>query len=117
LLTVSRGVLTVSWREDPDDGYENTTFARRARTDAALVSCHLRDSGLPGLWVQPVIVVWATFDQGSVESGGVAWVRGRQIADAILRQPNRLSRNQVERAASALRSLGVESLQSSAASP
>jgi hypothetical protein len=109
LVSVARGVLTVSWREDPDDGYENTNFARRARTDSALVSSHLRDAGMPGLWVQPVIVLWATFDQGPVVSDGVAWVRGEQIAEAMLRQPHRLSRDQIERAHRALRTLDAPS--------
>src|SRR5205814_246370 len=108
VASVSRGVLTVTWPEDPDDGYENTTFARRARTDAALVACHMRDRGMPRIWVQPVIVLWANFDQDPVVSDGVAWLRGKQLADALLRQPIRLSPDDIGRATNALRSLGTD---------
>jgi hypothetical protein len=105
---VSRGVLTVTWREDPDDGYENHTFARRARTDAALVACHLRDSGMPSTWVRPVIVLWARFDQPPVLSDRVAWIEGKQLAGALARQPVKLTPPQIERAAAVLTSLGTE---------
>jgi len=99
IVSVSRGVMTVTWREDPDDGYDNHSFARRARTDAALVASHLRDSGMPATWVQPVIVLWATFDQPPVLSEGVAWVQGKQLAAALERRPARLSQREIERAA------------------
>jgi hypothetical protein len=108
LVSVSRGALTVRWREDPDDGYENHTFARRARTDAALVACHLRDSGMPSAWVQPVIVLWARFDQPPVLSDGVAWIEGKQLAGALARQPARLRDRDIARAATLLQSLGTQ---------
>jgi hypothetical protein len=106
VLSVSRGVLTVTSREDPDDHYENHTFAPRARTDAALVACQLRDCGMPGTRVQPVIVLWAKFDQPPVLSGRVAWIQGKQLADALARRPVKLSQPDIERAAALVISLG-----------
>jgi hypothetical protein len=106
LVSVSRGVLKVTWREDPDDGYENCTFARRARTDAALVACHLRDSGMPRTWVQPVIVLWAAFEQPPVLSDGVAWIQGKQLASSMGRRPVKLTPVEIGQAASLLGALG-----------
>jgi len=35
LLSVKAGVLSVRWREDPDDGYENFRLAGQDRRDSA----------------------------------------------------------------------------------
>jgi hypothetical protein len=119
LVSVSRGVLTITAREDPDDSYENREFARRARTTAALVACHLRDSGMPGTWVQPVIVLWAKFDQPPVLSDRVAWIQGKQLAGALGRQPVRLTQPDIERAAALVmsRDLSAQRLQGSWLTP
>jgi hypothetical protein len=87
MLAVHGGVLSVRWREDPSDGYNNAELSRRVRARAAALSSCLRDVGLPGVWVQPLVVLWGHFDQRSIESQGVAWVRGHDLASMLSKRP------------------------------
>ncbi len=105
LVSVEAGVLTVKWREDPQDGYENRRLAARSRAAAAELSQALSRTGEPRVWVQPVVVLWSAFEQRSVEAGGVAWVRGNALADVLAARPSRLSDEQVEWLAPRLRGL------------
>ncbi len=72
ICVVKNGVLTVTWREDPDDGYEQPGLAKRSRATAATLASELRAHGQRGFWVQPVVALWAPFAQASIESDGVA---------------------------------------------
>jgi hypothetical protein len=58
-------------------------------------------SGTP---VQPVVVLWAHFEQRSVLSGRVAWVRGKDLADVLARRPPALTATEVAHVVAALRS-------------
>lgn len=102
ICTVSDGTLTVRWREDPDDGYENHSLARRTRAEAADLSARLQAAGLRRHWVQPMVVLWSDFEQQSIVSERVAWVRGRDLADVLTRRPVRLSADEVTSVAGVL---------------
>ncbi len=102
LCSVQRGALSVRWREDPDDGYENRSIAPRARAVAAELAEALRTAGLRRHWVQPVVVLWAEFSQRSVESESVAWVRGKDLADVLGHRPIRLTTEEIAEVVRAL---------------
>jgi hypothetical protein len=89
-VRVEEGKLTIRWHEDPDDGYENDSIAGRAR--GAAFDLHSRISGLgPTPWVQAVVVLWADFEQRSVENDKVAWIRGDQLANVLASRPIKYS--------------------------
>lgn len=70
---------------------------------AAALEARLRDDGVAIDHVQPVVVLWGgTFEQGSVLSKDVAWVRGRRLADVIERRPGALSAEQLRHVAESL---------------
>jgi Nuclease-related domain len=73
IVSVHHSVLHARWHEDPDDGYENRSFAPRARASAAELHDALRADGATAD-VQPVIVLWAEFEQRSILSSNVAWI-------------------------------------------
>lgn len=102
IASVERGALTVRWREDPDDGYVARNVAPRTRALAARLAEWLRDEGAPGVWVQPIVVLWCDFAQGAIQSGGVAWVAGKRLA--LAQRPHVYSDEQVGEIVAALRS-------------
>jgi hypothetical protein len=104
--SVRRGVLSVHWREDPDDGYRLPRLTGTLKQRSSLVAQHLEAGGLGRLRVQPIVVLWAGFAQGSVVSGGVAWVQGELLAEVLGRQPRALTPEQMQRASAALLTLG-----------
>ena len=104
LCEVERGALSVRWREDPDDGYVQRSLAPRARATASRLSRSLEDEGLPRQWVQPVIVLWAEFEQQSIQSGGVAWIAGDRLAKTLTGRPGRITDDQVQSISAVLRS-------------
>lgn len=103
VVSVTAGVLSVRWREDPDDGYAVPRLASRMRWLARTLETRLRGEGMEGIDVQPVVAIWAPFEQGSILSGGVAWVSGKQIANVLGRRPVTLTSDEVARVAEALR--------------
>ncbi len=102
VLSVSAGVLSVRWREDLADGYENRQLAPRMRNRACLLEAHLRRHGVTDPHVQPVVVLWGAFDQGSFLSGKVAWIRGSELARVLKNRPTRLSGIERQRLAAVL---------------
>ena len=88
--SVRRGLLSVAWHEDPDEGYTNSATARTARWDATRVRDVLRGQGVD-ISVQPVVVLWSEFEQTSLLSGGVAWVAGRVLANKLEARPRKAS--------------------------
>jgi hypothetical protein len=101
-MTVERGVLSVRWREDPTDGYDNAQLAPRMRARAAELSAALRSQGIDRVWVQPTVVLWGVFEQRSIQSNGVAWIDGRNLADVLLTRPTTLTADRIREATSAL---------------
>jgi hypothetical protein len=100
VLAVQRGVLSVRWREDPHDGYENHRLSVRMETLARTFGALLEREGAAGIPVQPVVVLWGNFEQRSVQSkAGVAWVRGNALASVLASRPTQLSPEQVQRTA------------------
>jgi hypothetical protein len=100
LLAVRRGVLSVRWREDPHDGYENHRLSGRMETLARTFETLLEREGVAGIPVQPVVVLWGNFEQRAVQSrAGVAWVRGNALAGVLASRPAQLSNEQVQRTA------------------
>jgi len=107
LASVHADVLSVRWREDPDDGYEVSQLAPRARAASAKLSRSLAEAGLGRVWVQPVIVLWADFAQRSILPERVAWVQGKSLATVLAQRPARLRPADVARIAAVVRQLGA----------
>lgn len=101
-MTVERGVLSVRWREDTTDGYDNAQLAPRMRARAAELSAALRSQGIDRVWVQPTVVLWGAFEQRSIQSNGVAWIDGRNLAAVLLARPTTLTPDRIREATSAL---------------
>jgi hypothetical protein len=53
--------------------------------------------------VQAVVVLWADFDQRSIERDNVAWVRGDQLATVLAARPIKYSGDALEQLTSATR--------------
>jgi hypothetical protein len=104
VVSVERGVLAVRWREDPDDGYEARQIAPRARALAAQLAERVREPGLPNVWVQPIVVLWGDFPQGSIQSDGVAWVAGKRLASVLAARPLVFSQEKSDEIIAVLRS-------------
>jgi hypothetical protein len=94
-IKVQSGKLIVRWHEDPNDGYENDSIAGRAKAAAYDLHTHLAAAGMSE-WVQAVIVLWADFDQHSVEQDKVAWVRGDALAAVLAARPLKFSGDVLE---------------------
>jgi hypothetical protein len=103
--SVRGGVLSIRWREDPDDGYKLARLAGVLKHRSSIVAGHLEAAGFGRLRVQPLVVLWADFEQGSVLSEGVAWVRGDMLVEALRRQAEVLTPVQVQCATSAVLTL------------
>jgi hypothetical protein len=112
-LAVRRDALVVQCPEDADEAFRDEAVAVRARAAAARLSLALRRAGWRG-WVQPVVVLWGTFEQGSVASRGVEWVHGDALRAVLGARPPVLSAAEVGIVAEALHDDG---LLSAAASP
>jgi Nuclease-related domain len=89
-VRVEASKLSVRWHEDPGDGYQNESIARRARGAAYDLHSRIDTSGCSH-WVQAIVVLWADFEQRSIESDKVAWVRGDQLANVLARRPTKYS--------------------------
>jgi hypothetical protein len=90
-VDVENGLLSVRWLEDPDDGYDLPRLGARMRGAAASLAADLTAASGVRAWVQPVVVVWAEFSQGLVESDGVVYVHGDRIAEWLLAAPERIA--------------------------
>lgn len=97
-VRVTRGVVSVKWHEDPDDGYTNRSMAARVTTAPDRVRCELKVRGIQPD-VQPVVVLWADFVQESILSRGVAWIAGRRLAATLQARPATLSDDEIDAAA------------------
>ena len=103
VVSVKAGVLSVRYREDPDDGYELPGLAWRMGWLARTIETRLQGDGVAPVTVQPVVVIWAPFAQRSILSGRVAWVSGKQIAKVLAQRPATLTPEQVAQIAAGLR--------------
>jgi hypothetical protein len=102
LLSVRHGVLTTRAPEEPDHAYDDRRLRGRVLASAAATARDLRADGI-SVWVQPVVVLWGRFEQASVLSGDVAWVRGNDLARVLAARPARHTPEQIEAIAAALR--------------
>jgi hypothetical protein len=85
-VKLEAGNLIVRWHEDPDDGYQNDSVGGRAKGAAAELQARIRRPG-SSPWVQAVVVLWADFDQRSIEQHKVAWIRGNELAGVLADRP------------------------------
>jgi hypothetical protein len=102
VLRVKRGVLFVRWREDPDHGYDDRRITKVVAARARGLERQLGAHGFRTS-VQPVVVLWGSFAQRSIQSKGVAWVRGKEIASVLAARPATLAPEDVARLADLIR--------------
>ncbi len=102
-LSVAAGVLSVRWREDPSDGYENRRLAPMMKNRAQDLEQRLQRQGVEAS-VQPLVVLWGHFPQRSIlnRSTGVAWVDGKQLRRVLQERPVRLGADERRRASHAV---------------
>ena len=91
VVRIENGVVAVRWHEDGEDGYDLPNLGRRMRGAAASLAAELASASGVRAWVQPVVVVWADFAQGLVESDGVVYVHGDRVAEWLLGSPERIA--------------------------
>ncbi len=103
MLAVRSGVLLVRWREDPADGYGNRDLTPRMLALGRVLETRLRVDDVNGPPVQPVVVLWGSFEQRSIASKGVAWVQGAELARVLENRPVTLSSDEIKRVAAMLR--------------
>jgi hypothetical protein len=103
--SVRKGVLKICRSDDADDGYRDSRLAGLVMRRSAVVIRELQARGLEDFKVQPLVVLWTRFEQGSLLSGKVAWVRGDLLADVLEQRPHVLTPDQVERVSAALTAL------------
>ena len=101
-VNVHRGVVSVRWHEDPDDGYTNRSMATRVTWAADRVRGELKIRDIQ-VEIQPVVVLWADFAQQSQLSGRVAWIAGRLLASKLDARPVVLSAGEIRAATDAFR--------------
>jgi hypothetical protein len=104
VLSVTAGVLSVRWREDPDDGYENLRLAPQMRARSRDLEARFRQQGI-GLPVQAVVILWGRFAQRSLLSRQVAWVNGKELQRVLRARPARFGAADVHRASQAVEAL------------
>jgi hypothetical protein len=109
VVTVKDGVMTVRRREDPDDGYEQTSLARRMKGAAAELADDLHHATSHKAWVTPIVVIWAPFEQRSLEDHGVRWVHGKDLRDWLAGQPLKLAVGRRGQLAQAIRTIPAAS--------
>jgi Nuclease-related domain len=101
-VSVASGKLILRRYEDPEDGYDNESIAGRARGAALELHSQLDSIGTR-LWVQAVVVLWAEFEQRSIERDHVAWVRGNELRSVLEARPVRYSDQSLEQLTAATR--------------
>jgi hypothetical protein len=109
IVTVEDGVMTVRRREDPDDRYEQASLAGRMKGAAAELADDLHRATSHKAWVTPVVVIWAPFEQRSLEDHGVRWVHGEELRGWLAGEPPKLADERREQLAQAVRTIPAAS--------
>jgi hypothetical protein len=60
-------------------------------------------------WVTPVVVIWAPFEQRSLDDHGVSWVHGDELRDWLADQPLKLADGRRGQLAQAIRTIPAAS--------
>jgi len=90
VVTVERGVPTVTPRDNPDAAWSWPRLTARLMGASAANKEAIQHLTGVRTWVQPIVVVWAPFEQRCVESNGVVFVAGKALAQWLSTQPQRL---------------------------
>lgn len=88
---VQNGVATVTPRDNPDAAWSLPRLTNGLRGASAANKEALEKLTGVRTWVQPVVVVWAPFEQRYIESAGVYFIAGQALADWLRDRPSRLS--------------------------
>ena len=105
LVSVADDKLRVRWRDALDDGYVLDRLGSQVRGRAAALHDRFRAAGVRPGWLQAIVIVWSTFEQGVViEDNRTVWVHGTPLVSLLTARPTRLSAQEIEEAAAFLRS-------------
>jgi Nuclease-related domain len=94
-VTVQDGTATITPKDNPDAAWSWPRLARALRGASAANQKAMESLTGVRAWVQPVVVVWAPFEQRCVRSAGVVYVAGEALADWLAHEPTRLSSEQI----------------------
>jgi hypothetical protein len=101
----------VAWIDDADStGYEMPRLAWRVRAEAASLSDELGRATGQRCWVQAVVVIWAPFPHGVVESNRVVYVHGLELRRWLASRRATLTAGQCVRLAQAVSTAGAARL-------
>lgn len=89
-VTVEHGVATVTPRDNPDAAWAWPRLTNGLKAASAENKDAIQRLTGVKTWVQPVVVVWAPFEQRCVESNGVVFVAGEALAEWLAARPRRL---------------------------
>jgi hypothetical protein len=103
LVSVADDVLSLRYRVDPDDGYVLDRVGTATRGRAAALQAQLRGAGVRPGWLQAVVVIWADFEQRSIESNRTLWIHGRQLKAHLEALPPKLEDDEIRAIAAHLR--------------
>jgi hypothetical protein len=96
-VTVEDGIATVTPRDNPDAAWSWPRLTNKLKAASAGNKDAIQRLTGVKTWVQPVVVVWAPFEQRCVTSNGVVFVAGEALADWLVAQPKRLTPVQQEK--------------------
>jgi hypothetical protein len=94
------------WRQGAEGERATARILRPlTRSGWVLINDVQRDRGVglrPG-WLQAVVVIWADFDQRSVQDNRTLWIHGKQLATHVRALPPRLDGDEIHAIATHLR--------------
>jgi len=94
-VSVQGGIATITPRDNPDAAWAATGLARRMRGASRANKEALQSLTGVRTWIQPVVVVWAPFEEQHVLSDGIAFVAGEVLREWLLEQPTKLDTDSV----------------------
>ncbi len=95
LASVADDVLKVRYRVAAD-GYALDRVGTATRGRAASLHVQLRGAGVRPGWLQAVVVIWADFQQRSVESDRTLWIHGKHLRAHVQLLPPRLNSDEIQ---------------------
>jgi hypothetical protein len=96
-VTVENGTATVTPPDNPDAAWSWPRLNGALKAASAGNKDAIQRMTGVRAWVQPVVVVWAPFEQRCVDSNGVVYVAGEALEEWLRSLPTRMDAGRIER--------------------
>jgi hypothetical protein len=103
-VEIRAGVATVTPKDNPAAASSWTGLGPAIRGASAAQARALQAATGLRVWVEPVVVVWAPFEQGCATSHGVTYVHGAGLREWLRGRPGLLAPREVAELGQAIRS-------------